>query len=123
MPRSRWVEALEDRTLLATDLLVSATDLGVTPTGGNVPGNFYGKGFYSWLINTDADSDVEIDRIFGVAGKKTDVSVPGEDTDVLVAGDWDGDGYDNFGAVKLETVFPNDPQKYLRWRFDTDQTR
>ena len=94
------IEVLENRALLSNDMLVAARDLGV-----GVDGSFYGKGFYSWLINNDSDAGTEIDRIFGIAGSSP--------VHQLVVGDWDGDGFDNLGGVRVEGNF-------FRWDLDLD---
>ncbi len=110
--RSETVEALEDRTLLAADLLAAVRDLGDYSSGSSVA-----YGYYTWHIDTDSDSGHEIDRIFGQA--KVGIDERGR-RDVPVVGDWDNDGFDDFGVVRQEPLKPGQTQQYLRWYRDTD---
>ena len=102
---SRHAETLEDRLLLASDMLVVARDLG-----DSVSGNFYSKGFYTWLIDSDRDGHTDIDRLFGLAGSGT--------RHQLVVADWDGDNDDDFGAVAVQRH--TDGVDYFFWYQDTD---
>lgn len=99
-------ENLECRTLL-TDMLVAARDFG-----DHVPGNFSTDGFYTWLIDSDLDGHVEMDRLFGLAGLAS-----GGRRHQLVAGDWDNDGDDDMGAVAVQNRNGVD---YLFWYQDLD---
>lgn len=98
-------EVLEDRLLLASDMLVAARDFG-----DHVAGSFYGDGFYTWLIDSDLDGHTEIDRLFGIAGSGN--------RHQLVAADWDNDGDDDLGAVAVQRH--TDGVDYLFWYQDSD---